>query len=157
MSPTAEIGSLKRGFDVNVCSVCARWAFRPGAPTVSWRTEPVVRAAARETVAATGSLDAALAVEVGTQISGAIESLGADDNDRVSAGQIIALIDPSILEADVAPARATLAVREAELGQARLSDRRQAAFSGGAPGPPRPAKGPPPRSPWPRPRSRSPS
>lgn len=107
------------------------WALRPGAPTVNWRTEPVVRGDVRETVAATGTLDAVLTVEVGTQVSGVIEALEVDYNDAVTAGQIIARIDTSILEADVASARANLAVREAELARARQVDQREAALSQG--------------------------
>lgn len=62
----------------------------------------------RTTISATGSLAALTTVEVGSQISGNILELHADFNDRVTAGQLLAQLDPATYEAQVEQARANL-------------------------------------------------
>jgi HlyD family secretion protein len=59
-------------------------------------------------------------VEVGSQVSGTIKSLHADFNDRVQAGQVIAELEPSLLEAQVEQARASVVRLEADLDRARV-------------------------------------
>lgn len=95
----------------------ARWA-TASAPKASFRTAEVVRGDVRETVTATGTLEAVTTVEIGTQVSGVIQELLVDYNDEVVAGQVIARIDPTLLEADVLSAEATLAQRRAEARRA---------------------------------------
>ncbi|MAS55221.1 hypothetical protein B1759_16235 [Rubrivirga sp. SAORIC476] len=80
----------------------------------------------RSTVSATGTLDAVGTVTVGTQVSGEVERVFVDFNDRVEQGQILALVDPELLDAAVRDARAGVeraqaGVRQAEsaVGQAR--------------------------------------
>lgn len=82
--------------------------------TTTYRTAQVARADLRATVTATGTLDAVQSVEVGTQVSGVIQELLVDFNDPVRAGQVIARIDPTLLEADVRAAEANLSLRRAE-------------------------------------------
>ena len=48
-------------------------------------------------VSSTGTLAARELVEIGSQVSGTIEEVYADFNDKVETGQLIALIDPSVL------------------------------------------------------------
>jgi multidrug efflux pump subunit AcrA (membrane-fusion protein) len=87
----------------------AWWAWgRPDeAPT--WRTATLERQDVRQVVSATGTLEAVQTVEVGAQVSGIVAALGADFNDRVEAGQVLARIDPALLSADVASASARMA------------------------------------------------
>ena len=59
-------------------------------------------------VAATGTLNAVVTVQVGSQVSGQIKELYADFNSQVTKGQIIARIDPAIFQAQVDQARAQL-------------------------------------------------
>lgn len=100
--------------------VLAGWLWlRPSGPAPSWTTVGVARKDVRATVSATGTLDAVTTVEVGTQVSGTVQALYADYNDPVELGQVLARIDTSLLEADVETARASLALREAELAQAQ--------------------------------------
>lgn len=87
-------------------------------PETSFRSAEVLRGDVRETVTATGTLEAVTTVEVGTQVSGVIQQLLVDYNDTVQAGQVIARIDPTLLEADVLSAEATLAQRRAEAERA---------------------------------------
>ena len=59
-------------------------------------------------VTATGTLNAVVDVLVGSQVSGNIKALYADWNTKVTKGQLVALIDPEIFQAQVDQARATL-------------------------------------------------
>ena len=76
------------------------------------------------TVSATGELSAVVTVEVGTEVSGQIKELLVDYNTPVSAGQIIARIDPKSYEtlmrqteAELALARARLLTQKAEVSR----------------------------------------
>jgi HlyD family secretion protein len=73
-----------------------------------------------ETVQATGTLEAVTTVQVGTQVSGTIKTLHADFNSQVRKGQVIAELDPSLLEAQVEQERATLVRLQAEADRARV-------------------------------------
>jgi HlyD family secretion protein len=66
-------------------------------------------------VGATGTLQAVVTVQVGTQVSGIIQDLYADFNAIVKKGQVIARLDPSILQTQVETARANLVNAEANL------------------------------------------
>jgi HlyD family secretion protein len=76
----------------------------------------------RDAVDATGTVNAVVTVLVGSQVSGTIAELKADFNSRVHKGAIIAVIDPSLLQAtlqqstaDLANAQANVAAAEANL------------------------------------------
>jgi HlyD family secretion protein len=88
------------------------------APPVT--TAAVTRGNVVATVEATGTLEAVTTVEVGTQVSGTIKSLGADFNSRVRKGQIIAQLDPSLFETQVAQERATVQRLASEGERARV-------------------------------------
>jgi HlyD family secretion protein len=66
-------------------------------------------------VSTTGTLNAVITVQVGSQISGQIRELLADFNSEVHAGKVIARIDPQIFEAKVKQADAELAVAKANV------------------------------------------
>jgi len=74
----------------------------------SYRTESASRGDIQQSVTATGTVNAVTTVLVGTQVSGTIKSLFADFNSRVKKGQLIALIDPEMFEAQVAQAKANV-------------------------------------------------
>ena len=63
--------------------------------------------------AATGTLNAVIPVQVGSQVSGQIKELGANYNSLVQRGQIVDRIDPEIFEAQMNQAHA--AAQEADL------------------------------------------
>ena len=68
----------------------------------AYRTAKVDRGDIRVTISATGALDATSKVDVGSQISGQVIEVLADYNDHVSKGQVIARIDPSTYETQIA-------------------------------------------------------
>ena len=97
--------------------------YRLGASTEgpSVTTGVVTRGAVIETVEATGTVQPVDTVEVGSQVTGTIRTLGADFNSRVAAGQVLATLDPASLQAQVDQASATVARLAAEVNRAKVS------------------------------------
>jgi HlyD family secretion protein len=60
-------------------------------------------------------------VNVGTQVSGTIQTLSADFNDLVHKGQVLARLDPSIFQTQVEQAEANLVRAESEVEQLEVS------------------------------------
>jgi HlyD family secretion protein len=83
-------------------------------------TAPVTRGDVVETVDATGTLQAVTTVQVGTQVSGTIKALHADFNSNVRQGQLIAELEPSLFQAQVEQARASIARLQADARRARV-------------------------------------
>lgn len=84
-----------------------------------YMTARVDRGDLRNTVSATGTLQAVRTVQVGSQVSGIIAALHADFNSTVRKGQVVAQLDPSILQAQVASQRANVEQARAGLADAR--------------------------------------
>ena len=89
-------------------------------------TATVSRGDVVQTVEATGTLQPLDTVEVGTQVSGTIASLGTDFNQVVKKGQVIATLDPALFQTQVDQARATAARLQSDVRQAdvQLEDAR---------------------------------
>jgi HlyD family secretion protein len=68
-----------------------------------------------------GTVEAVTTVQVGTQVSGTIQSLHADFNSKVRKGQVVARLDPSLFQTQVDQARATVARLQAEVERARAT------------------------------------
>jgi HlyD family secretion protein len=73
-----------------------------------------------ETVEATGTLEAVTTVQVGSQVSGTIQSLHADFNSQVKKGQVIARLDPSVMQAQVEQAQASVLRLQADVERSRI-------------------------------------
>ncbi|HLO67376.1 MAG TPA: efflux RND transporter periplasmic adaptor subunit [Holophaga sp.] len=97
---------------------CAALALRPK-PGPSWRLAAVERGDVVRRVTATGTVNALVQVSVGTQVSGSVTELKADFNSIVRKGQVIARIDPTVNETQVADARAALRKAQASADLAR--------------------------------------
>ena len=95
----------------------AFWSNRASA--AEYMTAKVERGNLRNTVTATGTLQAVTTVQVGSQASGTISALNADFNSVVKKGQIIAQLDPAVSQAQVQQVRANLENAKASLTQAR--------------------------------------
>jgi HlyD family secretion protein len=89
--------------------------------TPQYMTARIERGNLRNTVTATGALQAVTTVQVGSQASGTISALYADFNSVVKKGQVVAQLDPSVSKAQVAQARANLEQARASLAQARAA------------------------------------
>src|SRR5687767_2036838 len=106
---------------VALVALAGFWFWGDGANAAEYMTAKVERGNLRNTVTATGTLQAVTTVQVGSQASGAISALYADFNSTVKKGQVVAQLDPSVAQAQVQQARANLAQAEAQLQQARAS------------------------------------
>jgi len=95
---------------------------REAAPPYRFAT--VERGDIRAAVAATGALSAVTTVQVGTQVSGRVVATYADFNDAVKEGQLIARIDPTLLEQAVRDAQAGLERSRAQYQQADIEYQR---------------------------------
>lgn len=109
----------------------------PEAPP--YRTGQAESGALVQTVSASGVIEALVTVEVGSQISGQIQAIMVDFNDRVKAGQVLAELDPQTYEsrlrlgqADVAAGEAAVKQADAQAQQARqeLARRKSLAAQG---------------------------
>src|SRR5699024_5706788 len=80
-----------------------------------YRTATAERGDVRVSISATGTLGAISTVDVGSQISGLVTEVLADFNDTVSKGQVIARIDPSTFDAQIAQGNAAVQAAQASL------------------------------------------
>jgi HlyD family secretion protein len=112
--------------------------YRNGAAAApEFTTVAVSRGDVVQSVKATGTLEAVTTVQVGSQVSGTIASLHADYNTQVRKGQVVARLEPSVLQSQVDQARATLLRLQADaersrvaLEDARVQQRRAETLSG---------------------------
>jgi len=95
------------------------WVFSPSAPTngEKYRFTTVEKGDLESIVSSTGTLSAVTTVQVGSQVSGTISKLFVDFNSKVKKGQLIALIDTTILLANYKDAQISLQKAKAQLEQ----------------------------------------
>jgi HlyD family secretion protein len=84
------------------------WVLLRGQTGIQYRTATVEHGDINVTISATGSPNAVVTVQVGSQVSGAILALYADFNTKVTKGQLIARIDPAPFQAKVDQGQANL-------------------------------------------------
>ena len=94
-------------------------------PVDDWQTAAVTRGELVARISATGTVEPEELVDVGAQVAGQIRSFGTDTAGKVvdygsvvEAGAMLATIDDSLYNADVASARAELAQAEAGVTRA---------------------------------------
>ena len=99
-----------------------------GDAEIEYFTSEVERGTIQNTVAATGNVQAVVNVQVGSQITGQIQSLYADFNSVVTEGMLLAKLDPRNLEnqlensrANLVSARARIRTAEADLSNSHVS------------------------------------
>ena len=109
----------------------AFWWFGGEEEKTRYRTEEANRGDIVMTATATGSLEPKSRVTVGAEISGLIEEVMVEQNDRVQKDQPLARFDTTKLEnalaqseANLAQARASLAQAEASLEEAKFNEQR---------------------------------
>lgn len=86
-----------------------------------FKTQRVERGSIVSAVSATGTLNAVVTVQVGTQVSGTLSKLYVDFNSQVKKGQPIAQIDPALFASAVQQSRGNTLNAEAGLARARVS------------------------------------
>jgi len=92
-----------------------------GAPPAQYRTEAIEAGTLTVSVTATGELKALTQVNIGTEISGIVESVAVDYNSPVRVGQILARVNTEKLDAQAAQARAGLQSTEAKRLQSQAT------------------------------------
>lgn len=97
------------------------WRYRNAhqPPPVTFQSSPIEKRRILGKVSATGTLQARVTVLVGSQVSGRIQKLLVDYNSTVKKGELVAKIDPTIFEANVAQAQANHLSARADLERTR--------------------------------------
>jgi len=88
---------------------------------VTYVTTDVTRGNMTVAISATGNLAPINQVDVGSEVSGLLVSVNVDDNDKVAKGQVLAQIDLSKLNDQVAQSMAALTSAEANLAQTQAT------------------------------------
>jgi HlyD family secretion protein len=88
------------------------------APTGTYVTEEVTLGNLLVTASASGTLQPTKSVDVGSELSGTLASVLAQENDHVTKGQLLAQLDTAKLKDTVAKSRAAVAAAEASVAQA---------------------------------------
>jgi len=104
---------------VVVAAAAALLAFRGRDKEVQYQTTTVDRGDIVDVVGATGTLQAVTTVQVGSQVSGTVDSLGADFNSRVKKDQVVARLETSTFDARLSQARANLVAARANVEKAK--------------------------------------
>jgi HlyD family secretion protein len=106
---------------VLVVGAALTWWFviRGHGEATSYRFVEVTRGDVQSVVSSTGTLEATTTVEVGTQVSGKVAEIFVDFNDHVTKDQLIARIDPLLLQQAVRAAEADMERNQADLAQAK--------------------------------------
>lgn len=93
---------------VAIVAIVAFFVMRPKGGVEPFRTQAVSRGAITKSVSSSGTLQALITVDVGSQISGQLKQVHVDFDDRVNAGQVLAEIDPQTQQSRLESARAEL-------------------------------------------------
>ena len=80
-----------------------------------WKTGLVTSGTIEEKITANGTINPVFTVNVGTQISGIIQNVYVDYNDKVNKNQLLAKIDPALLQAKISQSKANLSAAQAVL------------------------------------------
>lgn len=112
---------------VVVAGLLVAWVLNRSTPAQHF-TAKAERGAINDVVEATGTINAVITVQVGSQVSGTIAKLNVDFNSRVHKGDIVALIDPALFKgallqavADLENAKANVMGAKASLEKAKAS------------------------------------
>lgn len=136
-APTRRKGGLPRPVIYALAAVgalIAVWAgwqaLKPKAPKDPYRTEQVQQGDITKSVSASGSLQALVTVDVGSQISGQILKVLVDFNDQVRAGQLMATLDPQTYVSRLRQGEAQIAANQAQVAQAQAqAEQARAAYN----------------------------
>ena len=112
---------------VSVAAVVAvgagAWLLRPKTEVEPYRTAQVERGDLSRTISASGTLQALVTVQVGSQLSGQVREVLVDFNTPVKQGQVLAIVDPSTFQSRAQQSAADLAAQQAALQQQQASMR----------------------------------
>lgn len=99
-----------------IAAAAAAYLFSTATTRPAYRFAVVTTGPVTASIIASGTVNPVTSVQVGSQVSGQIKELDADFNSRVTPGQLVARIDPSLFETQLAQATADLDVARANVG-----------------------------------------
>ena len=99
----------------------AYWRMGGETTEVPFVTVPVQRGNITQVVSSTGTLQAGVTVQVGSQVSGTIEKLFANFNSKVKAGEVVAQLNQDKFKAAVEQARANLIASQSNFAKAKVA------------------------------------
>jgi HlyD family secretion protein len=108
------------GAVVVVAAPVFAWRSIDHGPKWKFETVQVERGSLQARVTATGTLSAVTTVQVGSQVSGRVHEIFVDFNSTVKKGQVLATLDPQLLQAAVDQAKANYASARGGLAKARV-------------------------------------
>jgi HlyD family secretion protein len=92
------------------------WSVAQRQPAVAYTTGPVTAGELVVTVTATGSVQPTKKVDVSSELSGTIKNVLVDFNSKVSAGQLLAELDPDTWKATADSSKAKIGSDESQSG-----------------------------------------
>ena len=107
------------GVIVAIAAAAIWWSERP--KPVQFTTTPATQGDVIRSVITTGTVNPVVVVQVGSYVSGPIQSIYCDYNTKVRAGQLCAKIDPRTYQVAVDQAKANLASARAQLAKDQAS------------------------------------
>ena len=84
-----------------------------------YSTVQIIRGDLRQVVTATGEIQPVNTVNIGSQVSGTIDNIYVDFNSHVNKGDVLLTIEPSVLEAQVREAEASLSSSKSKRNYAK--------------------------------------
>ncbi len=100
-----------------IAAATVGWRYLHSGPAVHYVTAPVTRGNISRAVTASGSVNPQTTVQVGTYVSGSIQSISCDYNTRVKKNQLCAKIDPRPYQSEVDQDRANVQSAQAQLAK----------------------------------------
>jgi HlyD family secretion protein len=97
------------------------WRVGSGTTEAPYVTVPVQRGNITQVVSSTGTLQAVVTVQVGSQVSGTIDKLFADFNSKVKAGDVVAQLNQDKFRAAVDQSKANLIAAQSNLAKGKVS------------------------------------
>lgn len=97
------------------------WRWNNGPKEPPYVTTPAQRGNITQVVSSTGTLQAVVTVQVGSQVSGTIEKLFVNFNSKVKSGQVVAELNQDKFKAGVDQARANQIAAQSMLAKSKVS------------------------------------
>jgi len=102
-------------------TMAVAWKRLGKSKSIHYQTQRVQQGNLAVTVTATGALEPTNQVDVGSEVSGTIETVEVDYNDQVKVGQVLASLDTSKFQAQVLQSRAALESARAKVLEAQAT------------------------------------
>lgn len=115
------------GLGVILFGVTAYFAYKSYSsvpPEEKYKLAKIERGDLTQSVSANGTLNPVVLVSVGTQVSGTVSKLLVDYNAKVQKGQVLAILEPSLFEAQSAQSGASVKSAQASLELAVANEKR---------------------------------